>query len=172
MFERIKENNSSVTYAKVSTKLFHNQWPTMEREYKWNRNSSELCPLCEQDTETKDHIFQCRSSTTTDARDITMGTICGFFRCNSHPLIARQIERILNQFHRNYNIPLNPIQRTDSELEQKIQGMDVFLNGLIPSSLIDCRHEYFKSQSSKPSDIHIWTQSLIELLHPHAINLW
>ena len=142
--------------------------------------TSKLCPICEQNTKTKHHIFQCRSSTTTNARDITMGAICGFLRSNSHPFIARQIERILNQFHRNYNISLNPIQPTDSELEQNIQkatntliknGMDTFFNDLTPTSRIDCQHKYFKFQSSKPPEIRIWTQSLIELFHSHAINL-
>lgn len=110
-----------------------------------------------------------------------MGEIRGFLRSNSHPLIARQLERILNQFHNNYNIPLNQTQPMDFELEQKIQkvantlisnGIDGFLNGLIPTNLIACQQEYFQTQSNKPPDICTWTQSLIELLHSHALNIW
>ena len=27
-------------------KMVHNHWPTLEREYKWKRSTTNLCPLC------------------------------------------------------------------------------------------------------------------------------
>ena len=179
-FKKVMNKYKKLKHQQI-TKLFNSQWPTMERQHNWNRNSSNLCPLCENDIETKHHVFQCQGTTATDTRDITMGEIRGFLRSNSHPLIARQLERILNQFHNNYNIPLNQTQPMDFELEQKIQnvantlisnGIDGFLNGLIPTNLIACQQEYFQTQSNKPPDICTWTQSLIELLHSHALNIW
>ena len=165
-----------------TTKLFHNQWPTMEREFRWNRNKSNICPLCNLHPETKHHILQCTSTTTNEPRKISTDTIIKTLKAqNTHPLIIRHIKRILFQFQHNFNIPpaiihqnVTPIdQRTLLSINEMIKnGMDVFFNGLIPQSLMECQHAYATANLDKIPDKHIWSQNLIRLLHTHALTLW
>ena len=38
-------------------KMVHNRWLTLEREYKWKRSTTNLCPLCQEHIETREHIL-------------------------------------------------------------------------------------------------------------------
>ena len=42
-------------------KMLHNHWPALEREYKWKRSITNLCPLCQDHIETREHIFCCQN---------------------------------------------------------------------------------------------------------------
>ena len=50
--------------------------------------------------------------------------------------------------------------------------MDVFFNGFIPQSLMECQHEHVTLISEKPLYRHLWCQHLIQMLHTHGLTLW
>ena len=76
-FNWVMKSYKKNTKSKI-TKLFHNQWPTMEREFRWNRNKSDICPLCNLTPETKHNFFQCASDMTTIPRNTSINLIIAF----------------------------------------------------------------------------------------------
>lgn len=86
-FNRVMKSNKKTTRSNI-TKLFHNQWSTTEREFCWNRNKSDISPLCNLSPESKHHVFQCTSDTAVIPRDTSTKSILAFLRSNNtRPLL-------------------------------------------------------------------------------------
>ena len=56
-------------------KYQHNQWPTNERNHKWNISDSNVCQLCNTEVETWQHILKCSSVHATRQRTLSLVSI-------------------------------------------------------------------------------------------------
>ena len=77
-------------------KAIHTQWPTMEREFKWGRSLTNICPHCSQLEDTI-HVFQCKNIIVKANRIEALTKLKkSLQRLKTHPTIFNHMNRIIH----------------------------------------------------------------------------
>ena len=105
-------------------KMVHKHWPTLEREFKWKRSTTDLCPLCQEHVETREHIFRCKNPKACEHRAEELQQLkTNLDRTASHPLIVHHLYDIVEKYTRgvpichisiNLTLMMNNISRKPS----------------------------------------------------------
>ena len=162
------------------TKFVHNQWPLLSREFKWNRSTTPLCPLCNKHTEDRDHVFQCQEPHVRtyrlqqlEALDKTLTEIDTF------PLLKRHLMKLLRKYCSNfpvYNIPENPAN-PDNDCIRSINVQMNFspqnlLRSVLAKDIIYVRQQYISVYRPKTNNVVYWAIHVTKALHTYATTLW
>ena len=179
-FRQVLQSHKKHKRTKI-VKMIHNHWPTNHREFKWNRSTTDKCPLCKMKIETRDHIFQCQSAEASTIRKPLIDGIRTFLAPTTSPIFALNIHRILIQYTKGYDTPQVTTHTTDTPHEVKFKnvineiianGPQNLLRGLLPTSLLTCQEQYSTSYNTTCKNVQAWTRTFINCLHNIGINLW
>ena len=90
------------------TKLIHQKWCTEEKISEWYDNMGSTCLRCRLQTETIDHIFQCRSQ---NAKKIHLDAVTvlrkDLQRAKTVPLVADHLVNVVKEHRLQYHTKIN-----------------------------------------------------------------
>ena len=163
-------------------KAIHNQWPTMEREYKWGRSLTNICPHCAQ-LETTSHVFQCKNILIKANRTEALANLKrSFQQSKTHPAILNHIYRIIIQICNGFNVSdTNPSENNTEDtnmilsafLNQKKLGYRNILFGILSKDITNEQKKYYKQQAfGKRYNAEMWSKQTIRSVLEFIINLW
>ena len=127
-------------------KMVHNRWLTLEREYKWKRSTTNLCPLCQEHIETREHILCYQNPQGCVHRAEELWQLkTNLEGIASHPLIVHHLYDIVEKHTRRIPVCHIPLHGTDFDDEKRMKqainlAIDIgpinLAKGFFPSSLV------------------------------------
>ena len=158
----------------------HSQWPILEREHKWNRATTSMCPLCQECVETKEHVYQCAKSHVKAYRLTQLETLDKSLQnIDTYPLLRRQLMRVLRQYCSGYPITPAPLRENDPDISalqavnsQILLAIPNLLRGMVLRSIVHIQQQYISVFRVKTNNITSWGTALIRALHTFSTTIW
>ena len=160
------------------TKSIYRQLPTMHRQKKWNQSQSDKCPLCSQEKECADHLFQCTECKQQESRRKLLRNfrdeLC---QLGTDPFLQRHLMRILLQFTNKF--PVSPISTCDDNPESVLAineqiklGPGNFCRGILVWRLSKAQSLYYRSQNNFSAKGETWARKVSVFLIQFSLSIW
>ena len=162
-------------------KCLHNQWPVLDRNYKWNMIDNNICTMCNVHVETWQHVLQCSSIHMARCRNNSISTLKKELQIlKTNPALLEHFIAAIYDWTNgvtpspppiSYNLYINEIRQ--AHIGQLAIGYDLFMKGLLDKRWHVIQERYIADQKlGKKYNIQRWNKRLTELLLEHCVTCY
>ena len=170
-------------YDKISQSLkaLHSQWNTMPTCKLWKRANSDMCPLCDSEPETWQHVLRCKNEHIVRTRNeslLTMKRTLSQMKTNE--MLSYHIMWILrtwsdgNVLDAPKQSPFFPSAEIHKAyIHQSDIGFDLFMKGMVSTQWAEIQ-EFDYSMQDLPRKYNIvrWRKNIVRSLLEHCCLIW
>ena len=171
-------SSQTKTIKSFITKSIYKHLPTCSRQKRWKQIQSSLCPLCSQQEESPNHLFQCTAPCITSYRRKHIKAIRDeLTSVGTDPYIQRHLMRMILQFTNGFTVSpiLHCSDNPESVLalnEQLKVGIDNFMRGVVVWRLGYAQEKFFRSNGNFKSKGDTWSKNLISFMFKTSHSIW
>ena len=162
-------------------KCVHNQWPTMTRSFKWQQSNTDICQMCNDHSESWQHILRCSYLHMSRARTTSISKIKNeLLILKTNPTLINHFMHIITTWTDNSN-PLPPpidFQPYRNEIRQanfaqQQIGFDLFMKGMLDRRWQRIQEKHINAEHlSKKCNIKRWIKRVSEILLEHCVSCY
>jgi len=161
-------------------KVVHKQIPTMKMLKRNGMSLTSLCPLCKEQDEDWNHVFQCKSVIARAAREEHLGDLKKVLQCRkTHPVVLQRIMALLYQWTNQYKITV-PSGDGNLDLINKAfadqcnLGVSNMMTGVLTHKFGNIQQSYYSQMEEKGVRFtkREWNVNVIRALLQYSEAIW
>jgi len=164
----------------ATSKLVHKQWATMAMMKRNGFGSTDICPMCENERETWDHVFRCKCALTKMNRHVQIQILRQtLIKKRTHPILQQRILAAIQQWCQGYEVRLPKGDSRYPEINEAFRdqihlGIGNMLCGVISHKFGEVQQRYYDELEvdKKRLTKHEWNTTIIRALLQFSESMW
>ena len=170
------------THTSGYVKSIHMEWNTMDRCKLWKTSATDTCPLCEEEVESWEHVYQCKNEHANRERKVYLNLFKDKLNAlHTHPSLRDLILSVLHNLCNKQKPSFTPKNNPDSIetllsaifISQNNIGWTCFLKGIVSKKWGEAQEKYYREQKmAHEFNKQRWCNKLTSLLADFQRTLW